>query len=199
MSRIDEALKRITGKPAEPRIASTLERYALEKGVKPEEPLRESRVSHFVPVSVHAADGKVPAAPPPPVPPASIPDQAEPSAEAENLVDFRQLANYARFTFGALGRHKMLASVTFAIALAMTVAAIILLPKTYHVNTKLLAQRNEVMAALSNPGRAVPWDADAPTRAAAETILRRDNLISLARQTDLLNEWDRSRVPILRL
>jgi len=38
----------------------------------------------------------------------------------------------------------------------------------------------------------VPWDADAPTRAAAEeTILRRDNLISLITQTDLIREWDR--------
>ena len=54
------------------------------------------------------------------------------------------------------------------------------------------------MTALSNPGRAVPWDADAPTRAAAETVLRRDNVISLIAETDLLNEWERSRVPILK-
>ena len=55
------------------------------------------------------------------------------------------------------------------------------------------------MTALSNPGRAVPWDADAPTRAAAETVLRRDNLISLITQTDLINEWDRRRSAIVRL
>jgi uncharacterized protein involved in exopolysaccharide biosynthesis len=199
MSRIDEALKRISGKAVEPRAPSNLERYALEKGSKAEETAQVSRVSNFVPVGVHAAQGKIPAAPQISIPPVSMSDEPEPSAETENLVDFRQIANYARFAVGAFGRHKMLAAGTFALALAMTAAAIILLPKTYHVGMKMLAQRNEVMAALSNPGRAVPWDADAPTHAAAETVLRRDNLVSLVRQTDLLNEWERTRVPILRL
>ena len=55
-----------------------------------------------------------------------------------------------------------------------------------------------MMTALSNPGRAVPWDADAPTRAAAETVFRRDNLIALIAETDLLNQWQRSRAPILK-
>src|SRR6202011_1463290 len=100
---------------------------------------------------------------------------------------------------GSLRRHKILAAATFLLAFALTAAVAMLLPKTYHAQTKLLAQRNEVMSALSNPGRAVPWDADAPTRAAAETVLKRDNLISLIRQTDLLNEWERTRIPILRL
>ncbi|HET6957958.1 MAG TPA: hypothetical protein VFI56_15290, partial [Vicinamibacterales bacterium] len=63
----------------------------------------------------------------------------------------------------------------------------------------LLAQRNEVMTALSNPGRAVPWDADSPTRAAAETVLRRDNLISMIGITNLIEEWQRSRAPILKM
>ena len=73
------------------------------------------------------------------------------------------------------------------------------MPKTYHVQAKLLAQRNEVMTALSNPGRAVPWDADSPTRAAAETVLRRDNLISIIGITNLMEEWQRTRAPILRI
>ncbi len=63
----------------------------------------------------------------------------------------------------------------------------------------MLAQRNSVMTSLSNPGRPIPWDADAPTRAAAETVLRRDNLIDLIEKTDLIRNWERKREPILRL
>jgi uncharacterized protein involved in exopolysaccharide biosynthesis len=197
MSRIEDALRRISGKTVEPRTPSMLERYALEKGPKPEDRPDERRVSNFVPAGALPAAGSV-ASPTPPVAAIPAPDEAEPGAQ-EPLVDFQQIANYAQFLVGALGRHKMLAGGTFALVLALTTAAVILLPRTYHVQTRLLAQRNEMMTALSNPGRAVPWEADAPTHAAAETILRRDNLVSLVRQTDLLNEWDRTRAPILKL
>src|SRR5262249_30648468 len=93
---------------------------------------------------------------------------------------------------------KLMAAATFILAAALSVATALLWPKTYHVQVKLLAQRNAVMTALSNPGRAVPWDADAPTRAAAETVLRRDNLISLIAQTGLINQGDRGRARIVR-
>ena len=87
----------------------------------------------------------------------------------------------------------------FGVVITLTGTALLVMPKTYHVQTKLLAQRNEVMTALSNPGRAVPWDADSPTRAAAETVLRRDNLISMIGITNLMEEWQRTRAPILRI
>ena len=64
------------------------------------------------------------------------------------------------------------------------------LPRTYHVDAQLLAQRNTLMPALGNPGRTVPLEADVPTRAAAEAVLRRDNLLSLMKQTDLMNRWE---------
>ena len=119
--------------------------------------------------------------------------------KTEKIIDLTLIADYAGFLGGSLRRHKVLAAGTFALAVAMTAAAAVLLPKTYHAEAKLLAQRNAVMAALSNPGRAIPWDADAPTRAAAETVLRRDNLITLIQQTNLMTEWDRTRAPILKL
>ncbi|MEO6238914.1 MAG: hypothetical protein ABIQ52_18110 [Vicinamibacterales bacterium] len=111
----------------------------------------------------------------------------------------RHLFDYAGFVARSVRRNKLLAITTVALVMGMTTAAALLLPKSYHVETKLLAQRNAVMAALSNPGRAVPWDADAPTRAAAETVLRRDNLIALIKQTDLMAEWQRTRPAVLRL
>ena len=38
-----------------------------------------------------------------------------------------------------------------------------------------------------------------PTKTAAETIMRRDNLQALIQQTDLLREWPKRRAPLLRL
>ena len=72
------------------------------------------------------------------------------------------------------------------------------LPRTYHVEAQLLAQRNSLMSALGNPDRTVPPDADAPTRGAVETVKRRDNVISIMKETDLMKEWERTRPPFLR-
>jgi hypothetical protein len=41
----------------------------------------------------------------------------------------------------------------------------------------------------------VPREADAPTQAASELILRRDNLVAMVKQTNLLDQWDASRAP----
>jgi uncharacterized protein involved in exopolysaccharide biosynthesis len=118
--------------------------------------------------------------------------------DAAPLVDVAQLLDYLRFVDSSLRRHKRLAAVTVILVLATILGVAQILPKRYHVQTKLLAQRNAVMAALSNPNRAVPWDADAPTRAAAETVLRRDNVVALIKQTDLMNEWERTRPRALK-
>jgi uncharacterized protein involved in exopolysaccharide biosynthesis len=216
MSRIDDALRRLTGAPTEPRPSMGLERFASEGKLRAEEPrkphaLDEHKVASFVAAGPHAVETRAPAPRPvavhvpapaaAPEPPAAAPEPIDPDAESdgESLFDIRQIADYVGFVYRAIGRHKLLASGTFALLLALTALVVIFVPRTYYVEVKLLAQRNAVMAALSNPGRAVPWDADAPTRAAAETVLRRDNLISLITQTDLINESERRQAPVHRL
>jgi hypothetical protein len=87
----------------------------------------------------------------------------------------------------------------FLLAFSMTWAATKLAPRTYDIEVKLLTQTSIIIASLTNPSRVIPYDVYAPTRAAAEMVLRRDNVISLIRQTDLINQWDRTRPPILRL
>jgi len=133
---------------------------------------------------------------------ASTPPSQPPSTAADHdvadLIDYRQVREGALFVRGSLRRHRLLfASVLVGMMLA-TFLAVRLLPRTYHVESKLLAQPNRVMAALGNPHRAVPWDADAPTHLASETVLRRDNLVSLIKQTQLLAHWERTRIPLLR-
>jgi uncharacterized protein involved in exopolysaccharide biosynthesis len=210
MSRIDEAWKRMTGAAAEPHASSILEKFALEKAPR----LDERNVSDFVSPGPRPVEARPPSSRQAPAVPtfatdqpmaASAPGQDEPNlegpatADSERLIDFRQIADYAWFLIGAVRRHKVLAAGTFILVLAMTGGAVLFLPRTYHAQAKLLAQRNAVMAALSNPGRAIPWDADAPTRAAAETVLRRDNILTLIKQTNLMDEWERTRAPILKV
>jgi uncharacterized protein involved in exopolysaccharide biosynthesis len=213
MSRIDEALKRLTGVVApEPRTPPVLDRFASEGEVdRPGDTKRSPKVesrrlaSLVVPnrtpledrtvaaVAVAAAAAAKPVAAPPSQELSNHSVDTAAHAADEKLIDIRQAVDYVGFVIRSVGRHKMLAGAAFLAVVAVVVAAAFLLPRVYYVEVKLLAQRNAVMTALSNPGRAVPWDADAPTRAAAETVLRRDNLISLITQTDLINEWDRRR------
>jgi hypothetical protein len=115
------------------------------------------------------------------------------------LVDVAQLKNWAGFVLHSLGRRKGVVVLTFLLTVGATVGLLAILPRTYHVDAQLLTQRNTVMPALGNPGRTVPTDANVPTRAAAEAVLRRDNLLSLMKQTDLLNRWEHQRTPVLRL
>jgi len=115
------------------------------------------------------------------------------------LIDVAQLKNWSRFVLHSLRRRKGVALLVASLTLGATAALLAVLPRTYHVDAQLLAQRNTLMPALGNPGRTVPTDAESPTRAAAETVLRRDNLLSLMKQTDLLNRWERGRPQVLRL
>jgi uncharacterized protein involved in exopolysaccharide biosynthesis len=121
------------------------------------------------------------------------------SPESTDLFDYDLIADYLRYVVGAIGRHKLLCVGVAAGMVAATFIAIKVLPRTYHCETKLLAQRNQVISALGNPGRTNAFDFDLPTRAAAETVLQHDNLISLVKQTDAVKRWQQTRAPILAL
>jgi hypothetical protein len=115
------------------------------------------------------------------------------------LIDFEQVKNWARFVPHAVRRRKLLALAVALLTVGATLALLSVMPRTYRIEAQLLAQRNSVMPALSNPSRKVPYEADSPTRAAAETVLRRDNLLSLMKQTDLFNHWRQNRTWLYRL
>lgn len=122
-----------------------------------------------------------------------------PARDDEDLLGLRDGRLAAGFVVGAVRRHRRLAAAVFAAVLAATVVAFLFLPRTYHTEVRLIAQRNLVMPALGNPHRTVPVDSDAPTRLAAETVMKRENLVSVIRSTRLMEEWDRTRAPILKL
>jgi len=126
-------------------------------------------------------------------------DRAHDDQDEFQLIDVEQLKHSLLFTLHAIGRRRWVVAWTFLAVLALALAFLWTAPRTYSVETELLAQKNALMPALGNPSRAVPPDADRPTRAAAETVLRRDNLLALVKQTDLMARWQQDRPPLFRL
>jgi len=122
-----------------------------------------------------------------------------PAREGEaDLFDYRLLRDAAAFLVRATLRHRALASLCFLAVLAAAVTSLWVLPKRWQVQARLLAQRNPVMWTLSNPGLPRPFDWDAPARAARETVLRRDNLVALCRQTNFVEKYLAKRPPAVR-
>lgn len=120
-------------------------------------------------------------------------------ADSADLFDWALIGSWSGFVLRSARRHRAVFALVFCAIVAGSLGAMAVLPKTWHLETSLQAQRNQMMAALSNPGRAVPLDADAPTRQAAETVLRHDNLVALIKQTDFVTHWYQTRAPALRV
>ena len=183
MGRITEALRRAGGslpigetarQSGELRTGSPLQEFAHEQSSRPDEQPRFSNVVHALPakptrpmlanagtkphVPPSAPQAAVSASVPPPGPPVNDPP------DTDALIDVRLIADFAGFVLGSVMRHKWLVVTLFVLMVGVTAGLLKALPKTYHVQTRLLAQRNDVMSALVNPGRAIPRDAETPSR-----------------------------------
>ncbi len=112
----------------------------------------------------------------------------------DDLFDWAKVRRYVVFTLGSVRRRFGLFMSVASAMLLIAAGALWALPKTYQVESRLLAQKNPVLAV-----RADANNGTEPTRAAAENIVRHDNLHALIRQTDLLTEWPKHRAPILQL
>ncbi len=137
-----------------------------------------------------AAGGLVPVLPAP---------SPRPEPDSGDLFDYALIGNCLGFAARAVRRNRALSGALFGAVLSLALTAFVVMPKTYRVQTTIFALRNPVMSTLSNPGLFRPYESDAPTRAAKETVLRRDNLVSLCNRTDLLDTWQRTRAPAVRM
>ena len=117
-----------------------------------------------------------------------------PSPNQDDL--FGPLAHYAGFTIRAPGRHKVLAVFVFLLCTGLGVAAVYTYPIKYRAQATILGQRNPLMGVLSNPGMNREWDT--PMRAARESVIRRQNLVALCEQTDLVRRYRARRAPVVR-
>ena len=124
---------------------------------------------------------------------------APPARETDDadLFDYAKLRDYLGFVLHASIRRWMAVAAITVITVLDVVLLIAVLPSTYHCEVKIQAQRNQVISAVA--GMSHPWDYEVPTHAAADLVLRYDNLRLLARKTNLVREWDATRAPILHL
>src|SRR5579863_8543366 len=121
------------------------------------------------------------------------PESVTVSASLFDRRDRERILDWATFLAGSVRRHRLLLALAFVSIVGGTIGALLAFPKTYHVEAKALAQRNAALTVRGDgPG------SDSLTRVAAETVLRRDNLLALVQQTDLLRYSREHRAPVLR-
>jgi uncharacterized protein involved in exopolysaccharide biosynthesis len=114
-------------------------------------------------------------------------------------IDFDHVKQIAGFFVRAPRRRPKIAVITLVVGLAVVTFLAAFLPRTYTVDVRFLAQRNLMLPALGNPGRNIPQEAGNLTRGVADSITRRDNMVELAKDVDLLSRWKATRPGILRL
>jgi uncharacterized protein involved in exopolysaccharide biosynthesis len=107
--------------------------------------------------------------------------------------DRERVRNYASFVAGSVRRHKLLVAAVVVSIVGATAGSIFAFPKTYHVETKALFQPNAALTVRGDgPGT------ESLTHVAGEMVLRRDNLVALVQQTDLLRYSQDHRAPVQR-
>lgn len=137
------------------------------------------------------------------IPPDSASDDRNPGesmaprydADEADPFGWALIGNYIGFVIRAPGRHKALAGFVFGSVMALAIVLFLVMPIRYRVQAVVLAQRTQ-MSTLPNPGASREWDV--PTRGARETVIRRENLVALAKQLDLPERYLQTRSPIVR-
>ncbi|HEY1958244.1 MAG TPA: hypothetical protein VGH28_21655 [Polyangiaceae bacterium] len=117
--------------------------------------------------------------------------------EDEGL-DLSHLKDVAGYVLRAPRRQPRRFAVWAAVGVVLGAATWHYYPRTYATEVKILAKRNLVLPALDNPTRAVPREADNPTKDVGTTMLQHDNMVGLIKEVDLLDRWEATRPPLLR-
>lgn len=113
-------------------------------------------------------------------------------ADSAQIIDFRAIANWISFGLRATRRRAKLVAAIAAGMFLIAVIAVQLIPKTFRVQCRLLAQKNSALALRGDQG------GEQATRSASDIVLRRDNVIDLMKQTNLVEEWKRNRTFLQR-
>jgi uncharacterized protein involved in exopolysaccharide biosynthesis len=127
-----------------------------------------------------------------------VPLPPEAGSEEEEF-DFQRLKELVGFLLRAPRRRPRLTAALFVLVMGFGLTVAAYWPRTYGADARILAQHNLVLPALDNPNRSVPREADTPTKNAADTIMKRDNIVALVKELDLVDRWEATRQPILRI
>jgi uncharacterized protein involved in exopolysaccharide biosynthesis len=115
----------------------------------------------------------------------------------EEGLDLDAIRDWIGFVWRSRQRQPKVAIGVFAVIAGLGLIISFTMPRIYNSQVKLLVQPDLVGPALSNPGRAVPQQ-DNPLANVADTIMRRDNLVALVKETNLVDRWASTRPPTLR-
>lgn len=134
-----------------------------------------------------------------PIPPHPDPELDPAEDEGEDGLDLARALEVVGFVLRAPRRRPALAATVLLVSCLVTAAVALFAPRVYTVSTRILVQRNVVIPLLGNPRRPLPTDWDVPTKGTSESILRRDNLTAIVKETNLASRWTVGRSPALRL
>jgi uncharacterized protein involved in exopolysaccharide biosynthesis len=121
--------------------------------------------------------------------------EAESDEDGSGGVNIEQMREIAGFVLRAPRRRPKLVAAVFLVVASMGVLLGMAMPKTYNSQVKLLAQRT-ALHALTGQNNGVE---DNPTKNVADMIMRRDNLVALAKESNLVNRASEGKSKILRL
>src|SRR5277367_5066867 len=93
--------------------------------------------------------------------------------------DLQRLKELAGYIARAPGRRPRTALASLCVTLTLGLLTASYWPRSYACDVRILVQSNLVLPALGNPNRAVPRDADTPTKNASDAIFRRDNIVAV--------------------
>ncbi len=127
-------------------------------------------------------------------------DQAG-AAEGEEGLDLEALKDHLGFLGRACQRRPRLAAGVFAVVAALGLTIAVIMPRSYRAEVRLGAERDYLTHELSNPNAQMQREreADNPTRNVGNVVRRRDNLVALVRQANLVEHWHATRSPPLKL
>jgi len=111
---------------------------------------------------------------------------AQEQDDGGEIINVRAIWNWIAFGLRAARKRKWTVLGATLVTVSLAAAALMVLPKEYQVRCALLAQHSEVLATRSAK-------ASDPTQTAPETVLSRDNLIGLVKQTKLVEHWQQNR------
>jgi len=112
------------------------------------------------------------------------PPGGEASAQDAEATDVSapSLREWSLYVLHSVQRHRWLVGAVFLAGMAATTLYFVNKAPLYRVETKVLAQRQQSLPSIARSG----LPDEAPTRTAYEVVHRRENLVALLRQTDLI-------------
>jgi uncharacterized protein involved in exopolysaccharide biosynthesis len=113
--------------------------------------------------------------------------------------DLERATRFVGFALRATQRRRGLGLSVLAATLALAGLAVLVMPKMYQVETRILTNKNYVIGTLVAGRRVLPDMADSPTRSAVELMKARQTLQHLVDEADLAQSWHETRSPVGRI